>query len=55
MWFWMNKVVRIRTDKGILLVWILNSYCFDHDDVIWDSSKSESFERQGKEKMRHGV
>ncbi len=54
MWFKMNKVVRIGTNQGILLVWILNSCCFDHDDVIWDMSRGESFGKQG-EKMRHGV
>jgi hypothetical protein len=42
MWFWMNKVVRIGIDKGTLLVWILNSCCFDHDDMTWDSSKGEN-------------
>jgi hypothetical protein len=46
----MNKVVRIVTNQGILLVRILNSYCLDHDDVIWDSSKGENFEEQEKEK-----
>jgi hypothetical protein len=56
MWFWMNKVVRIRTHKGILLVWILNSYCFDHDDVTWYSSKEENYgnQRGGEKKMRWG-
>jgi hypothetical protein len=37
--FGMNKAVRIGTNQGTLLVWILNSCCFDYDDVIWDSSK----------------
>jgi hypothetical protein len=37
-WFWMNKAVKIGTDQGTLLVWILNSCCFD-EDVTWDSSK----------------
>jgi hypothetical protein len=32
----------------------LNSCCFDHDDVIWDSSKGGSSGKQG-EKMKHGV
>jgi hypothetical protein len=32
----------------------LNSCCFDHDDVIWNSSKGESSRKQG-EKMRHEV
>jgi hypothetical protein len=45
MWFWMNKVVRIGTYKGTLLVWILNSCCFDHDDVFCDSSKCEKFKK----------
>ncbi len=54
MWFWMNKAVRIRIDQGTLLIWILNSCCFDHDDVIWNSSKGESSRKQG-EKMRHEV
>ncbi len=54
MWFWMNKAVRIGIDQGTLLVWILNSCCFDHDDVILDSSKGESSGKQG-EKMKHGV
>ncbi len=49
MWFWMNKVVKIRTNKGTLLVWILNFCCLDHDDVTWDSSKGESSkEQEGK-------
>jgi hypothetical protein len=54
MWFWMNKVIRIGTDQGTLLVWILNFFCFDHDDVTWDSSKGESYREQKKEK-KHKV
>jgi hypothetical protein len=27
---------------GTLLVWILNSCCFDHGDVTWDCSKGMS-------------
>jgi hypothetical protein len=54
MWFWTNEVVRIGTDKGTLLVWILNSCCFDHDGVTWDNSKGESFGEQER-KMSHGV
>jgi len=49
MWFWMNKVVRIGTNQGTLLVWILNSCCLDHDDVTHDSSKGESYWKQGRE------
>jgi hypothetical protein len=51
----LNKTIWIGTNKGTLLVWILNSYCFDHDDVTWNSSKGESSEGQGEEKMIHGV
>jgi len=39
----MNKVVRIGTNHGTLLVSILNSYCLDHDDVTWDGSKRGEF------------
>jgi hypothetical protein len=42
MQFWMNKAVMIGSDQGTLLVWILSSCCFDHDDVIWDRWKGES-------------
>ncbi len=49
-----DKVVRIGTDQGTFLVWILNYFCFDHDDVTWDSLKGESFGEQEK-KMRHRV
>jgi hypothetical protein len=56
MWFWMNKVVRIRIDQGTLLVWILNSYCLGHDGVTWYSSKGESSgeQRGGEKKMKWG-
>jgi len=30
----------------------LNSCCLDHDDVTWDSSKGESFEKKGRKKNR---
>ncbi len=52
--FWMNKGVRIVTNQVTLLVLILSSCCFDHDDVIWDSSKGESFSKQ-EEKMKHRI
>jgi hypothetical protein len=52
MWFWMNKAVRIRTNQGPLLVWILNSCCLDHDDVTWDGSKGESYVEQEGERRR---
>ncbi len=32
--------------KGTLLVWILNSWCFDHGDVTWDYLKGGSFGKQ---------
>ncbi len=56
MWFWMNKVIKIRIKKGTLLVCILNSYCLDHVDVTWYNSKLESFGKQrgGEKKMRQG-
>ncbi len=56
MWFWMNKAIRIRTEKGTLLVCILSSSCLDHDDVTLYSSKGESFGEQkgGEKKMRQG-
>jgi hypothetical protein len=47
MWFWMNKVIRIGTNKGTLLIWILNYCCLDHNDVTWDGSKGESYREQG--------
>jgi len=50
--FWMNKVVRIKIDQGALLIWILKSYCLDHDDVIQYSSKGESFGKQKKRKEK---
>jgi hypothetical protein len=50
MWFWMKKVVRIRTNQRILLVWILNFCCLDHDDVTWDGSKGDNFGKQGGER-----
>ncbi len=46
MWFWMSEAVKIKTDQGTLLIWILNFCCLDHDDVTWDSSKRESFGKQ---------
>jgi len=51
-----NKVIKIRTNQGTLLVWILNSCCLNHDDVTWDSSKRESFgkQKEKEEKMRQG-
>jgi hypothetical protein len=27
-WFWMNKIFKIGTNQGTLLIWILNSYWF---------------------------
>ncbi len=39
MWFWMNKAIKIGTNQGTLLDWILNFFCLDHDDVTWDSLK----------------
>jgi hypothetical protein len=48
MWFWMNKAIMIKIDQGTLLVWILNSYCLDHDDVTWYSSKGESSRKQSR-------
>ncbi len=53
-WFWMNKVDRIGINQGTLLVWILNSYCFDHGDVTWDCSKGESFGKT-KELIKYKV
>jgi len=50
MWFLMNKTIRIGIRQGNFLVWILNSFCLDHDDVTWDSSKGESSREQGKER-----
>jgi hypothetical protein len=52
MWLWMNKVIGIRTNQGTLLIWILNSSYFDHDDVVWDGSKGESSREQGGERKR---
>ncbi len=46
MWFWMNKAIMIGIDQIILLAWILNYYCLDHGEVIWDSSKKENMERE---------
>jgi hypothetical protein len=47
----MNKAVRIGTNQRTLLVWILNSWCLDHDDVTWDNSKGESSGgEQGRER-----
>ncbi len=56
-WFWMNKVVRIGTNQGTLLVWILDFCCLDHDDVYWDDSKGESSGKQEEReaKMKHKV
>jgi hypothetical protein len=52
MWFWMNKAFRIGTNKGTLLIWILNFCGLDHDDVIWDSSKGGEFWRTKTERER---
>ncbi len=56
MWFWMNKAIRIRIDKGTLLIWILIYCCLDHDDMTWDSSKKKKLwkanERERKRKNR---
>ncbi len=52
MWLWMNKAVRIGTNQGTFLVWILDYCCLDHDDVTWDGSKGESFREQGGERRR---
>ncbi len=56
MWFWMNKAINIKTEKGTLLVCILSFYCLDHDDVTWYSLKGESYREQrgGEKKMRWG-
>ncbi len=56
----MNKAIKIGIDKGTLLVWILNSCCFDHDDMIWDnmiwdSSKGSCFGEHEKEEDEIGI
>jgi hypothetical protein len=52
----MNEAIRIRTEKGTLLVCVLSSYCLDHDDVTLYNSKGESSGKQkgGEKKMRRG-
>jgi hypothetical protein len=49
MWFWMNKVIKVKIDQGTLLVWILDSYCLDDDDVTWDGSEGERSRKKWKE------
>jgi hypothetical protein len=51
MWFGMNKAIKIGTNQGTLLIWILNS-CLDHNDVTWDVQKGESSGEQKEDKMR---
>jgi hypothetical protein len=46
----MNKAIRIGINQRTFLVWILNSWCLDHDDVTWDNSKGESSGEQGRER-----
>jgi hypothetical protein len=41
---WTRKV-GYRLIGGTLLVWILNSCCFDHGDVTWDCSRGKNSEK----------
>jgi hypothetical protein len=50
MWFWMNKVVKVKIDQGTFFVWILNSFILIIMMWLRLSQMVRVFENKGERK-----